>query len=549
MDYIRQLGPAVLDHRFRRMMEALLRTAQDVYDARGLEFRSRWASTFQLLHGGSSLAVGEIAARLRLTHPGVIGITDEMISAGIVRAVRDEDDARRRMLALTPKGRRMAPDLFRVWKELGSTQRDRFLAAGCDILPILDKVEDGLEQRSLAEEVVERLARKSRDGSQRTGGKKPVAKGSARARSAAARSLLLLAVAGFGGVAIPACAQSGQQASTTSPQLTAGAKQAVISALADSLVAGYIYEKTGRMLADTLRTELKAGAFDGFATGHSFAERVTATLRRISNDRHLGLHFGGESAADGPTLRRVPPPSGATQTGPATQRPRPSQSAPPTPRPDPSAAAASTPRRVRVADTGEYGFGRTEILPGNIGYLEVPGFSGDPEAVAVADSIMKMFANVKALIIDVGQNRGGGPEMVRYLSSYLFDKPTHLVSTFARGMDGPRERWTLEQVAGKRLTDIPVYVLTSRRTISAAESFAFGLRVNNRITIVGERTGGGGHFGGFVKLPHGFRVFLPRGRTYDPKTNQGWEAEGLKPDVEVQYEDALRTATELIKTR
>ncbi|HYN80564.1 MAG TPA: S41 family peptidase [Gemmatimonadaceae bacterium] len=538
MDYIRQLGPVVLDHRFRRLMEALLRTAQNVYDVRDLEFRSRWASTFQLLHGGSPLAVGEIAARLRLTHPGVIGITDEMISAGIVRAVRDEDDARRRMIALTPKGRRMAPELFRVWKELGAAQRERFLAAGCDILPILDKVDDGLEQRSLAEEVIERLSRKSKDRSLKEPGRKSIAKGPARrARAAAARSFLLLAVCGFGGVAVPAYAQSGQQTSTPSPQLTAVAKEAVISALTDTLIAGYIYEKTARMLADTLRAELKAGAFDCFATGDSFAERVTTTLRRISNDRHLGLHYGGGSAEAGPVLRRVPRSSGTIQTGPAT------------PRPQPSASATPTPRRVRVSESGAYGFGRAEILPGNIGYLELPGFSGSPEAVAVADSIMKMFANVKALIIDVGQNRGGGPEMVRYLSSYLFDKPTHLVSTFARGMDGPSERRTSERVGGKRLPNTPVIVLTSKRTISAAESFAFGLKVKNRITIVGERTAGGGHFGGFVSLPEGFRVFLPRGRTYDPKTNQGWEAQGLKPDVEVKYEDALRTATELIKRR
>src|SRR5687767_11815924 len=502
MDYIRQLGPAVLDHRFRRMMEALLRTAQDVYDARGLEFRSRWASTFQLLHGGSPLAVGEIAARLRLTHPGVIGITDEMISVGIVRAVRDEGDARRRMIALTPKGRRMAPELFRIWKELGAAQRERFLEAGCDILPILDKVDDGLEQRSLADEVLNRLARKSGNGSPVERGRKSLAKSSARrARSVAARSFLF-AVCGLGGVASPACAQSGQQ-SSTSASLSSAAKEAVISPPSDTLIAGYIYEKTGRMLADTLRAELRAGAYDAFSTGDSFAERVTGTLRRLSNDRHLGIHYGSGRVEAGPVLRRMPASSGAVQPVPAAPG-----AAPP---------ASPTPRRVRVAESGGYGFGRAEILPGNIGYLEVAGFSGAPEAVAVADSIMKRFANVKALIIDVGQNRGGGPEMVRYLSSYLFDKPTHLVSTFARGMDGPRERWTLEQVAGKRLTDIPVYVLTSRRTISAAESFAFGLRVNNRITIVGERTGGGGHFGGFVKLPHGFRVFLPRGRTYDPK--------------------------------
>jgi C-terminal processing protease CtpA/Prc len=116
-------------------------------------------------------------------------------------------------------------------------------------------------------------------------------------------------------------------------------------------------------------------------------------------------------------------------------------------------------------------------------------------------------------------------------------------------MDAPMERWTAERVSGKRRPDIPVYVLTSSNTISAAESFTFGLRINNRATVVGERTAGGGHFGGFVPLTAGFRVFLPRGRTYDPRTNRGWEAEGLKPDVEVSYSEALPAALKLIQAK
>jgi C-terminal processing protease CtpA/Prc len=210
----------------------------------------------------------------------------------------------------------------------------------------------------------------------------------------------------------------------------------------------------------------------------------------------------------------------------------------------------------RVAPSGptrsagaEYGFARAEVLSGNIGYLDLRGFSESPEAIAVADSVMAIFADVKALIIDVGMNSGGGPSIVRYLSAYLFEKPTHLVSTFARGMDAPMERWTTERVTGKRLPNVPVYILTSRRTFSAAESFTFGLRVNHRVTIVGERTGGGGHFGGFVQLPGGFYMFVPRGRTYDPKTNEGWEAEGIKPDVEVSYDQALKTAIGMILER
>src|SRR5687768_8560539 len=126
MDYIRQLGPVVLDHRFRRMTEALLRAAEDIYQARQLPFRGRWASTYQLLYSEGPLAVGEIAGRLRLTHPGVIGITDEMIAAGIVVAVRDPDDSRRRVLDLNPRGRRMSAELFGIWKELGKAQRERF---------------------------------------------------------------------------------------------------------------------------------------------------------------------------------------------------------------------------------------------------------------------------------------------------------------------------------------------------------------------------------------------------------------------------------------
>jgi C-terminal processing protease CtpA/Prc len=163
--------------------------------------------------------------------------------------------------------------------------------------------------------------------------------------------------------------------------------------------------------------------------------------------------------------------------------------------------------------------------------------------------MMASLAGVNALIIDVGQNRGGGPDMVRLLSTYLFDRPAHLVSSFMRGMAAPSERWTLDSVRGPRLPTIPVYVLTSRRTISASESFVFGLKAQGRVTIVGEPTAGGGHFGDVVALPDGFSMFLPRGRTFDPRTNVGWEASGIQPDVAVPYDQALATAIARIRRR
>jgi retinol-binding protein 3 len=489
MDFIRELGALVLDHRFRRMTEALLRTADELYEARGLPFRARWTSTYQLLFSHGPLGITDLADRLRLTHPAIIGITAAMREEGLVSEARDRHDARRRMIALTARARELDPELRVLWKALADVQRDRFAAAGVDIVPLLDAVEDDLAQRPLTPEVLDRLGPVSTPRSR------------ARGRRGAVATALALCIAG---------ASAHAQAPAPSPRV-------VVQAIADSLIGGYIYEATGRAFADSLHTLSVRGHFDTL-TGASLANEVTSILRRIAHDRHLGIRFDA--------------PPGASTGGPVRVRRRPS---------DAGGARVSN-------DPARFGFARIERLPGDVGYLDVRGFSNDPEALRFADSVMASFTGVRALIIDLGHNRGGGPEMVRLLSTYLFDRPTHLVSSFMRGMSAPSERWTLSEVRGPRLASVPVYVLTSNLTISAAESFTFGLKAHNRITIVGEPTAGGGHFGDVVPLPGGFSMFLPRGRTYDPRTNEGWEATGLQPDVRVPYDRALETALEMARS-
>lgn len=489
MDYIRQLGALVLDHRFRRMTEALLRTADEVYEARGLPFRARWTSTFQLLFAEGPLAITDLADRLRLTHPAIIGITDAMREEGLVTDARDRHDARRRMVALTARGRQLDGELREVWKALVDVQYQRFAAAGVDIVAVLDAVEDDITKRPLTTEVLDRL-----------GGERPPRSG-ARGRRAVIATVAALCIVG---------ASAGAQAPSPSTRT-------VVQAISDSLVGGYIYESTGRVLADSLRRLSASGHFDALG-GASLADEVTRVLRRISRDRHLSVRFDA--------------PPGASTGGPVRVMRR---------RPSDSGGGAAAPDLARL------GFARAERLAGDVGLLDLRGFSDAPEALRFADSVMATLADVRAVVIDLGQNRGGGPEMVRLISTYLFDRPTHLVSSFTRGMSEPSERWTLPQVRGPRLPAVPVFVLTSGRTISAAESFTFGLKAHGRITIVGEPTAGGGHFGEVIPLPGGFSMFLPRGRTYDPRTNEGWETTGIQPDIRVPYERALDTALQLAR--
>ena len=92
----------------------------------------------------------------------------------------------------------------------------------------------------------------------------------------------------------------------------------------------------------------------------------------------------------------------------------------------------------------------------------------------------------------------------------------------------------------------PVYLLTAPRTFSACEHVAFALKRTHRATLIGETTGGGGHFGEGKDLGAHLSVFVPFGRTYDPDTGRDWEGHGVTPDIAVPAEAALNKALSLI---
>ncbi len=105
-----------------------------------------------------------------------------------------------------------------------------------------------------------------------------------------------------------------------------------------------------------------------------------------------------------------------------------------------------------------------------------------------------------------------------------------------------REHYVKPAANGTGLQTAKVYLLTSNRTASAAEHLALSLKRTGRATLIGETTRGAGHYGGVNELPHGYAVFIPVGRTFDPDNNEGWETVGVKPHVEIAADKALDEA-------
>ena len=261
--------------------------------------------------------------------------------------------------------------------------------------------------------------------------------------------------------------------------------------------------------------KLKSGDYKKIQDPVEFAEILTSDLQGVSNDLHLRVQFAPEEI----TLRR-----NASITA------------------EDSLKLAG--RQLRNNRMDNYGFKKVDILEGNIGYLELTGFYGvDEEAGAAAEAAMNFLSNANAIIIDLRQNGGGSPAMIQLITSYLYGPGrVHLNNFYNRPADRRTQTWTLPYVPGRRSPDVPVYVLTSSSTFSAAEEFSYNLKHLERATLVGETTGGGAHPGGTRIATDRFTIWVPDGRAINPITNTNWEGVGVKPHIEIPAGTALEVA-------
>jgi C-terminal processing protease CtpA/Prc len=190
-------------------------------------------------------------------------------------------------------------------------------------------------------------------------------------------------------------------------------------------------------------------------------------------------------------------------------------------------------------------FDKAEILFGNIGYVKFDGFMDPSVCAPTVTAALSFVANADALIFDLRENGGGDPAMVAFIASYLFDGRTHLNDLYNRKENSTEQYWTLAYVPGERMPKQPVYVLTSKRTFSGAEEFAYDLQTQKRATLVGETTGGGAHPVAGHTVADYFMVGVPFAKAVNPVTKTNWEGTGVEPDVKVSAAVALTTAEKL----
>src|SRR5687767_5190753 len=290
-------------------------------------------------------------------------------------------------------------------------------------------------------------------------------------------------------------------AQQTSAPLDDTSRRAVVESAAKMLRERYVFPDVGNRAAQAIESALTSGSYAGLDLA-AFAQRLTEDLRGVAKDKHLRITAPGASSGNPP----------------------------------------------RVAPRAEGGVTRADILDGNVGYIELVGFPPPAAFNGPVNRAMSALQKTRALIVDVRRNGGGSPASVAYFVSYFLaaDKRVHINTFINRnpGTETFRSQDFWSEATPFSYVGQPVIVLTSGRTFSGGEEFAYDMQVMDLADVVGETTGGGANPGGTVPLAAGLTMFVPGGRARNPITGTNWEGVGVKPDIAVASETALKAALE-----
>ena len=294
------------------------------------------------------------------------------------------------------------------------------------------------------------------------------------------------------------------------PDLTDELRERIVDTVSETLQRVYIFPEASKAMSEHVQSRLHDGAYAEIDEFSTFTRQLTQDLLSIHEDRHVAV-FPWR------------PPADAAES---------------------LSQAEETENQIYGdMERANFGFRKVEILSGNIGYIDLrmfyPADRGAPTAVAA----MSLLAHTDGLIFDLRDNGGGCPTMVQFLASYLFDELKHLCTTLHLGEGRIEQHWTLPYVEGPCLSHLPVYVLTSRSTFSAAEDFTYNLQQLERVTVVGERSRGGAHPVDLFRFKDlSCQLLSPIARSMNPITNDNWEGTGVIPNIESPADGALDRA-------
>ena len=171
------------------------------------------------------------------------------------------------------------------------------------------------------------------------------------------------------------------------------------------------------------------------------------------------------------------------------------------------------PFRLTRADIQVHAVRRTDLLPGNVGYLDIDVFS-EQTAKELEKEINNMRKRgLRALILDLRRNPGGLLEQGVAVSDLFLNRGQEIVSMRGRAYGATRD---FADEGQQPWPDLPMVVLVDEGSASASEIVAGALQDHDRAAILGETTFGKGSAQSVFAMPDGGALKITTARWFTP---------------------------------
>ena len=285
---------------------------------------------------------------------------------------------------------------------------------------------------------------------------------------------------------------------------------AVVDAELSLVSKNYVFTEKRTAIVTAIRAKEKAGAYD-LQNPAALADKLGGDVIAASSDKHMWIQY------DPAQYTAVKAPAA-----------------------DPHDAAYFSDLFRRE----NYGYKDMRVLPANIRYVNLTTFNWDaknsPQVVA---SAARFLADGDAAIIDLRDNGGGSGDAVHALISYFMPAKRQELMAYHDGTTGEIKYSYVDlKLSAPRMVGKLLYVLTSGNTGSAAEEFAYHVKMFRLGTLVGETTAGAANNDTIYPIPPGFLASISTGRAIHPVNHGNWQGVGVVPDVAVVADKALEKA-------
>jgi len=153
MDIFNHLGELALGSRLKRLSDQIMRDGTKIYKDSDIDFEPRWFPVFYTLSKEAPRGVTEISIDLGTSHAAVSQVVRELLKKGLLVAVKDQLDGRRKLLSLSEKGKNLLPQMQELWNDIAVATHQLITQHQTNIIDSIREVERSFADNSLYQRV------------------------------------------------------------------------------------------------------------------------------------------------------------------------------------------------------------------------------------------------------------------------------------------------------------------------------------------------------------------------------------------------------------